>query len=76
MRRPETKVPGPRASGNRATRQGKAPSSFQSTPAHPTAGRLFRRPFPRVSFRRFHAWPEGLAYAVGLPWPAGRREAA
>ena len=78
MRRPpETKVPGPRSSGNRATRQGKAPSSFQSTPPEPNARRpRLSRPFPCPSLRYYFGWPEGLAYAVGLTWQAGRREAA
>lgn len=35
-----------------------------------------RRPFPALSFRLYHHWPAGLAVAVGLPWQAGRREAA
>lgn len=35
-----------------------------------------RRPFPALSFRLYFGWPEGLAYAVGLPWQAGRRSAA
>lgn len=71
MRRPKTKVPGLRCSGNRAA-QDKEISSPKST----RLSAYRRRPFPVINFRRFHRWPEGLAYAVGLPWPAGRREAA
>jgi len=76
VRRPETKVPGPRASGNRATRQGKAPSSFQSTPAHPTAARVVRRPFPCPSLRYYFRRPSLLAVALESDFWAGRREAA
>ncbi len=72
MRRPKTKVPGsPLARGSRAA-QDKGISSPEST----RLSAYRRRPFPVINFRRFHRWPEGLAYAVGLPWPAGRREAA
>jgi hypothetical protein len=71
MRPPKTKVPGSRSSGNRAA-QDKEFSSPEST----RLSAYRRRPFPVINFRRFHRWPEGLAYAVGLPWPAGRRSAA
>ena len=72
MRRPKTKVPGfPRQRESRAA-QDKEISSPKSTrfPSYP------RRPFPRLPFRLYYRWPAGLAYAVGLPWPAGRRSAA
>lgn len=66
----ETKVPGSRASGNRAA-QDKRISSTESTrpQSYP------RLPFPRLPLRLFFGWPEGLASAVGMPW-YGRREAA
>lgn len=52
--------------------QDKGISSPKSTrlPSYP------RRPFPALSLRYYFRWPEGLAYAVGLPWQTGRREAA
>ena len=43
---------------------------------YPNPARLYRRPFPALSLRLYFHWPAGLAYAVGLPWPVGRREAA
>lgn len=71
MRRPKTKVPGSRSSGNRAA-QDKGISSPKST-----RFRAYnRRPFPAIPLRRFYGWPAGLASALGLPWTAEHREAA
>ncbi len=76
-RAPETKVPGsPLARGNRAAQNKVSSWPTESTPDKRTPSRPYRRPFPRLPFRRFYGWPAGLAYAVGLTWPAGSREAA
>ena len=77
MRRPKTKVPGSRSSGNRATRQGKATSSFQSTPPEPNARRpRLSHPFPCASLRYYFRRPSLLAVALESDFWAGRREAA
>lgn len=71
MRRPKTKVPGLRCSGNRAA-QDKEINSPKST----RLSAYRRRPFPVINFRRFHRWPAGLAVALGINWMPEHREAA
>ena len=67
--RPRPERQSPRWHGDSAKGTGKTYCAGKSTRSH-------RRPFPRLPFRLYYRWPAGLAYAVGLPWPTGRREAA
>lgn len=77
MRRPETKVPGSRSSGNRAAQAGEISWSLKSTPPEPNARRpRLSRPFPCPSLRYYFRRPSLLAVALESDFWAGRREAA
>ena len=81
-RSPNMKVPGTplqrenRAAQSRANSYVTESTLAETNPRRPRMSRALRRPFPALSFRVYYHWPAGLAYAVGLPWQAGRREAA
>jgi hypothetical protein len=51
----------------RPTRSNEPDGLHSTAPRHRNAGRA---PFPRLSFRRFYEWPQGLATLVGIEWRA------
>lgn len=74
MRRPPRDEAGRQAEATRSTAQAihsNSSSSGYAGPILPRPGRAF----PRLSLRRFIAWPQGLAAFVGLAYQPARRAA-